>query len=489
MSLIKVEHLTFGYGIENIFVDVNINIDTSWKLGLVGRNGKGKTTFLKLLLDEYEYQGKIVSGVEFEYFPYNINNSLDRVIDIAYQICPNIYEWQLIKEFNLLKLKNDILYQSFSTLSNGEQTKILLAILFLKQNNFLLIDEPTNYLDLEGRKIVGNYLKTKKGFILVSHDRQFLDDIVDHILAINKNSIEVNQGNFSTWYYNKEQHDNYEINQNEKLKKEIKRLEETAKQKANWSIKVEKTKYGTYNSESKVDRGYIGHKAAKMMQLAKNLEKRQNKLINDKKKLLRNIEEVENLKMTNIKYHSSTLVDLEHISLNYNRPIIENLSFKIESGDRILIKGKNGSGKSSLIKIILGEITNYQGKIIKNDNLRISYIPQDTSFLKGNLDDFIKMNNLDESLFKTILIKLNFTRLDFIKPLDGYSAGMKKKVMIAKSLTNPAHLYIWDEPLNYIDILSRIQIEKLILEYQPTIIFVEHDQKFCDNIANKIIEL
>lgn len=484
MALIKVEHLTFGFNEENLFNDVNLNIDTNWKLGLIGRNGKGKTTFLKLLLGKYEYQGKIISDNNFEYFPYSVDKN-ELVVNIAYQICPNIYEWQLIKEFNLLKLKDDILYCYFSNLSNGEQTKILLALLFLKENNFLLIDEPTNYLDLEGRKIVSQYLNAKSGFILISHDREFLDNTIDHVLAINKNNIELVKGNFSSWYYNKELQDNYEIDKNNKLKKEIKRLQDTAKQKANWSDKIEKTKYGN----SHVDKGYIGHKSAKMMQLAKNLENRQIKLINDKKSLLQNIEEISDLKMFPLNYHNQVLLRIENLNLNYNKEIFTNLNFTVESKERILIKGLNGSGKSSLLKIIVGHLNNYKGKLIKNENLKISYIPQNTECLEGTLTEFILENNINETLFKTILIKLGFQRLDFLKSIDNYSMGMKKKVLLAKSLSEQAHLYIWDEPLNYIDVISRIQIEKVILEYQPTMIFVEHDQKFCDNVATKIIEI
>ena len=484
MALIKVEHLIFGFDEINLFNDVNLNIDTNWKLGLIGRNGKGKTTFFKLLLGKYEYQGKIISDNNFEYFPYSVDKN-ELVINIAYQICPNIYEWQLIKEFNLLKLKDDILYCYFSNLSNGEQTKILLALLFLKENNFLLIDEPTNYLDLEGRKIVSQYLNAKSGFILISHDREFLDNTIDHVLAINKNNIELVKGNFSSWYYNKELQDNYEIDKNNKLKKEIKRLQDTAKQKANWSDKIEKTKYGN----SHVDKGYIGHKSAKMMQLAKNLENRQIKLINDKKSLLQNIEEISDLKMFPLNYHNQVLLRIENLNLNYNKEIFTNLNFTVESKERILIKGLNGSGKSSLLKIIVGHLDNYKGKLIKNENLKISYIPQSTDFLEGTLTKFISENNIDETLFKTILIKLGFQRLDFLKPIDNYSMGMKKKILLAKSLSEQAHLYIWDEPLNYIDVISRIQIEKVILGYQPTMIFVEHDQKFCDNVATKIIEI
>lgn len=134
------------------------------------------------------------------------------------------------------------MYRPFDSLSNGEQTKVLLATLFIKENSFLLIDEPTNHLDMKARKLVSDYLKSKSGFILVSHDRSFLDNCVDHILSINKTNIEIQKGNFSSWWENKSRQDHFELAENEKLRKDIKRLSDSAKRTGNWSHEVEKTK-------------------------------------------------------------------------------------------------------------------------------------------------------------------------------------------------------------------------------------------------------
>ena len=164
-----------------------------------------------------------------------------------------------------METDDSILYRPFQTLSDGEQTKVLLAILFLKENSFLLIDEPTNHLDVHGREIICKYLNQKSGFILISHDRAFVDGCVDHILSINNTNIEIQKGNFSSWLVNKERQDRYELAENKKCMKEIARLSEAAKQTGAWSFQAEQTKYGTKNSGLRPDRGYIGHKAAKMM--------------------------------------------------------------------------------------------------------------------------------------------------------------------------------------------------------------------------------
>ncbi|WP_373076750.1 ribosomal protection-like ABC-F family protein [Fusobacterium varium] len=495
MSLINISNLTFAYdgSVDSIFKNVSFQIDTDWKLGFTGRNGRGKTTFLNLLLGKYEYKGSISGGVIFECFPFEIKNKTLKTIEIIDSLNIEYQMWELEREMSLLDISEDILHREFNTLSNGEQTKILLAVLFLKEDRFLLIDEPTNHLDAEGREIVAEYLKSKKGFILVSHDRRFLDNCIDHILSINKTNIEIQKGNFSSWQANKEMQDNFEIARNYKLKKDIKRLEQAAKRTSEWSDKKEEKKskksYGG-RAPAMIDKGFVGAKAAKMMKKSKNLEARQNSALEEKTKLLKNIELSESLKIKPEEYHSNRMITLDKVSIFYGeKEVCKDVSFTIEKGDRIALRGKNGSGKSTILKLILGEELTYTGSFFKGSKMKISYVSQETSFLKGKLSDFAKNNGVDESLFRAILRKMDFSREQFDKDLSSYSGGQKKKVLIAKSLCERAHLYVWDEPLNFIDVLSRIQIEELILEFQPTIIFVEHDMVFSETIASKIVKL
>jgi lincosamide and streptogramin A transport system ATP-binding/permease protein len=492
MSLINVTNLTFAYdgSYDNIFENVSFQLDTDWKLGFTGRNGRGKTTFLNLLLGKYEYSGNISAHVSFEYFPFHVENKEVSTIDVIGDIAPDFPHWELLRELSLLKVDEDVLYRSFDTLSNGEQTKVLLAALFLKENSFLLIDEPTNHLDMNARQLVSDYLNSKSGFILVSHDRSFLDNCVDHILSINKTNVDIQKGNFSEWWENKQRQDNFELAENEKLRKDIKRLSDAAERTSHWSHEVEKTKNGTRNSGSKVDKGYVGHKAAKMMKRSKGIEQRQQSAIDERSKLLKNIENAESLKISQLAYHKNQLVELENVSIYYGEKMVcSDISFTIGQGERIALTGKNGSGKSSIIKLICGENLNYTGTFRKGSQLKISYVSQDTSHLQGNLTDYARDNGIDESLFKSILRKLDFARVQFEKDIASFSGGQKKKVLIAKSLCEKVHLHIWDEPLNFIDIISRMQIEELLLSYSSTILFVEHDSEFCKNIATKIVEL
>ncbi len=492
MSLIKVENLTFSYpsGYENIFENVSFQIDTDWKLGFIGRNGRGKTSFLNLLMGKYEYRGKIVSSVKFDYFPYPVEEPERPTRELLSRICTQGEDWEMQRELALLELGEDVLDRPFLSLSNGEQTKVLLAALFLNPGHFLLIDEPTNHLDSQGRELVSAYLKRKKGFILVSHDRRFLDGCVDHILSINRADIQVQSGNFSSWMENFQRRQDFELARNRQLQKDIKQLQQSARRSSSWSDRAEANKYGSQNSGLKVDRGYVGHKAAKMMKRSKNLEARQQKAISEKSALLKNLETAESLKLFPLEHHTQRLVCLENCAPSYNgKAVCAPLSFSLNQGERIALDGRNGSGKSSLLKLLVGQPIEHSGSFSLASGLIVSYVPQDSSHLHGPLSGYARSVSIDESLFMTILRKLDFSRSQFDLELEKLSAGQKKKVLLAESLCRRAHVYIWDEPLNYIDIYSRMQIEESIKEYCPTMIFVEHDAAFRTAVATRVISL
>lgn len=495
MSLIQVSNLTFAYegNYDPIFENVSFQIDTNWRLGFTGRNGRGKTTFLNLLLGRFPYRGSISASVSFSYFPYEIPDKTQLAIDVVEEIYPDYQYWQLAKEMNLLQLEEEALYRPFGTLSNGEQTKLMLAVLFLRENNFLLIDEPTNHLDIQGRELVSRYLKSKKGFILVSHDRAFLDGCVDHILSINKATIEVCRGSFSTWYENKQRQDAFEQAENEKLKREISRLEETAREKAGWSDTAERRKLRSGPMEVDNVKGWRplqGAKAKKSMARAKAIEQRQTAAIAEKSRLLKNIERSDALKIFQTPYHTKRLVELKDVSIAYGKePVCGPVSFTVEQGDRIALQGANGSGKSSILKLICGQNIPYTGDFRRGSGLKISYVAQDASQLQGRLSELARESGIEESLLLAILAKLDVPKAQMERDLSSLSAGQKKKVLLAKSICEPAHLHIWDEPMNYIDVISRMQIEQLLVQFQPTLLFVEHDKTFCQNVATKIIEL
>lgn len=506
MAQIRVKDLTFCYdgGIDNIFENASFSIDTDWRLGFIGRNGKGKTTFLNLLLGKYQYRGVIDAPSGFRYFPYQVT---ERQMGMeAWEFLDELEAgcelWQAARELADLGETDEILYRPFGSLSPGERTKILLAVMFAGDGGFFLIDEPTNHLDREARETVQTYLALKKGFILVSHDRDLLDACTDHCLVLNRKTIEVVSGNFSVWWENKTRRDQAAVSENEKHLREIRKLKEASARAAGWADKNESTKIGfdpvKVHDRFIGTRSYIGAKTKKMQSRVKQMEKRIGREILEKEGLLKDLEAPADLRLTILSHHKSVLVEARDYGIRYKpagQPVFEGLDLSVEKGERVALAGRNGCGKSTLLRSVLGKSRQESllpdveetGVCRTAAGLVISYVGQEARELKGSLRELCRERELDESLFLAVLRQLDFERTQFLKNMEDYSEGQKKKVLLAASLVTPAHLYIWDEPLNYIDIFSRIQIEKLLLEYQPAMLFVEHDADFCRRIATKTV--
>ncbi|MDE6433286.1 MAG: ATP-binding cassette domain-containing protein [Lachnospiraceae bacterium] len=508
MAQINVTNLTYCYegSFDNIFENVSFCIDTNWKLGFIGRNGKGKTTFLNILLGKYEYSGTVATSTVFDYFPYQITDQEMKMCasEFLERIKPGCEEWRVICELGGLNVLPELLYRPFYQLSHGERTKVLLAVLFSGDNDFLLIDEPTNHLDQEAREIVKYYLAEKKGFILVSHDWDLLDVCIDHVLVLNRKTIEVQSGNFSSWWENKMRKDRFEKTENEKHIKEIESLKKAVDKSGRWALKSENSKIG-YDPVKEHDRSistrsYIGAKTKKMQKKVKQYERRMEREIMEKEGLLKDVENPAALKLYPMTYHKECLITCKDAAIGYmdgRKDILKNFSFELMQGERVFLHGENGCGKSTFIKAVLsvGEkerektVEISEGEMQVGAGLTISYINQDTSFLKGDIQTYCEKEGLKESLFFALLRQLDLERVQFAKHLEDFSEGQKKKVLIASSLITPAHVYIWDEPLNYIDVFSRMQIEELLLKYQPTMIVVDHDIRFKEKIATRVVEL
>ncbi len=493
MAQISVNGLTFCYdgAYADVFRDVSFSLDTSWRLGLVGRNGRGKTTLLRILAGELEYRGSVSSPVRFSYFPAEPEDPSVPCAQVAEQASGGALEWKILRELTAMGLSEEMLYRPYDTLSGGERTRLLLAMHFLRDNNFPLIDEPTNHLDAEGREAVERYLAGKSGFILVSHDRRFLDRTTDHTMSINPSSIDVTSGSFSVWYENKQRRDAFEQRENERLERDITRLESAARQAGGWADRAEASKKGDPSVENKKGWApYAGAKSAKKQKARKAMEKRTSRQAEEKRGLLKDLERNEELRITPLEFRSARLLEARDLSFGYDgRTVAEGVTFRVERGDRTALTGGNGSGKSTLLKLIRGEEIRHEGELLVASGLKISFVPQDASGLSGTVYQHAEREGCDLTRFLTILRKFDLPRELFERDMSGWSMGQKKKALLAASLATDAHLYVWDEPLNYIDLFSRIQVEELLLRFRPTLLFVEHDEAFRENIATGTIEL
>ncbi|MFJ8260784.1 ATP-binding cassette domain-containing protein [Rummeliibacillus sp. NPDC094406] len=482
---ILIKNMTFKYAsmIQPIFKNVNININESWKLGIVGRNGQGKTTFLKLLLNQIEYEGSIHSTLDFKYFPSypGIHEDLT-VLEVLLKQNPHFDTWQIERELTYMDLSIDILYKKFNVLSGGEQTKLLLIELFLNENSFPLIDEPTNNLDLHGRKIVGQYLKKKKGFIVISHDESFLNQFVDHVLAINKESIDLINGNVDTWKYEKVNADMLSEEKNAKLKSEIKRLHDVARQVNTWGLKRE-------NSTRDAAERRL---AAKQMKRGKAIKKRTEAMIEEKESLIHNIESVSELKMIVGQPRKPVLFFRDFSILRDGIPLFEPINIDVYPTDRFFINGKNGVGKSTLLNFILGT-----EQLETIGEYRIN-LPEHLSILRQknqkDVNYFSFLNQLSTKEAKEeywhLLYQLGIERSSFSdKSSKNWSAGEQKKVFLANAILGENELFIWDEVTNYLDMFVINQLIDAIEKFQPTMIGVDHNEYFVNAVATKKIEL
>lgn len=489
MEPITINNLTFAYpGQEPLFNRCDLNISSDWKLGLLGRNGRGKTTLLKILQKQLSFQGSIQTNLKFNYYPLPISEPDDLTWNVLTRSSYQGEQWQIERELNLMGTPPELLWQPFNSLSGGEQTRIMLATIFAQDGYFPLLDEPTNHLDQNGRKQIAQYLKAKKtGFIITSHDRDFLDKVIDHSLVIEQHQLVLSHGNYSDYFVHKEQRDSTAIKKNESLLQDMHRLKQTRQAKSQWAQQAENEK----KNNSHADKGFIGAKAAKMMKKATIIKGRLDTAIEERKGLLQEIEKVVPLTINTLPPKHQPLLAISDLTLSYpSKQLCSDLTMTVEKNDQVLLYGNNGTGKSSIINAIIGTFNGKQsGEIIFSNTLKISTVRQDYSDNHGSLRNFAFSSKINYDQFLNILRKLGMERTTFNVPIEEMSMGQQKKVELARSLAEPAHLYLWDEPLNYLDTYNQQQLIQLIREKRPPMLIVEHDENFIRQIATKKIEI
>lgn len=517
---IRINNLSFSYDkpYKEIFEGVNLEINYNWKTVIVGKNGRGKSTLLKLIKGELECQrGSIVAEREFLYFPYEVNDMDIRVIDLIKDIAGPYRDYEkkieeylnigsdegLVRygeveeeyrsiggyelenkieiELNKLNLSKNLLKVSYGTLSGGEKTKVQLLAFFINNNTFPLLDEPTNHLDILGRKVIAEYLSTKEGFICISHDSNFLDRIGDHIIDIDdKRGIKISNSKFSNYFDERSNMEMREREKNIELKKSIKAKLVSFDEKKSWSMNKEK------EVSSSFDKGFVSARAARLMQKAKNVERRLNREIEEKEELVKKFEKEYEIKFIYEKNLVKEILRVDNLNISYGeKTIIDKLSFKLLEGERIAIVGKNGSGKSSILR----KIDEGLDGIYLDNRMTYSLINQEIIYGKISLREHLYREKIDYKEFGRFLASFDMRGEVLDRSLDEFSQGEKRKIALAKSIFSKAHFYLWDEPLNFLDYKEIDKVKKAILKYKPTMIFVEHNLDFVNSVATKIIEL
>ena len=274
---------------------------------------------------------------------------------------------------------------------------------------------------------------------MISHDSDFLDRCTDHTLVIKKTGLELTASNFSTWWENNEKKLSGEKAKNEQLKREMSDIKTAMKKNSEWASKAEKNK-NRANAPSKVaenhwTRAYEASKSAKLMSLAGNLQRRNERKLEERSNLLKDVEREEKLKITGSTHHNKTPVKFDNVTLKRDGiDVVSGVSFVIERGDKVSVIGENGCGKSTLIKLMAGigqsEGISFEGDVYMAPGLKLSYVGQDTSELAGTIYDIAVERGVDKTQLSTILIKMGFTKQMLEKDVCELSLGQKKIVML-----------------------------------------------------------
>ncbi|MDR6527945.1 ATPase subunit of ABC transporter with duplicated ATPase domains [Chryseobacterium rhizosphaerae] len=521
--MILLHHISFGFpGGDLLFNHINITIPSQTKSALVGSNGMGKSTLLKLIAEELQpLNGNINIQGDIFYVPQMFGNCNDLTIAECLKIDQKLNALQKITEgdvderyFEILNDDWDLeersqnalhywgledfgLNQKLESLSGGQKTKVFLAGIQINQPEIIVLDEPTNHLDLEGRKLLYDMIdKTNATVIMVSHDRALLN-LVDTIFELSNQGVATYGGNYDFYIQQKEIEEealHNDIHAKERALKKAKEKERETlerKQKLDARGKQKQEKSGV----ARIMMNTLRNNAEKNTSKLKNIHAEKISGISGNLRDLRSsLKNSDQMKVTfnDSSLHSGkVLITLENVNFSYGSEKLwqENLNLEIRSGERISLKGQNGSGKTSLIKLLLGNAEPYQGKIFKAEFNSI-YVDQEYSLIEGDLSiyDFVQKFNdpaLQESEVKTLLSRFLFGKETWDKKCGVLSGGERLRVLLCGlSISNKTpDMIVLDEPTNNLDLQNVDILTNTIKDYHGTLVVVSHDEVFLKEIG------
>ncbi len=530
MQFIQCKNITFSYNdaTELLLNNVSFNISDGEKTALLGRNGEGKSTLIKILLGIItDYRGDLFfprSHPVIGYLPQNnvlhlkgnvleecLTNfsSILEIYQLKVQLEEELFQSesettrnkyaQILIDFDncngygLLKEIADCLkYVGLAgmeehnclSLSGGEKTRLALAKLLLLKPDLLILDEPTNHLDTDMLDWLENFIHDYPGAVLyVSHDRMFIDRTADRIIHLDKGKITIQKGNYTSYKKNSEnqyKHDLIQFHQRDNL---IHQLQQAAQKRRAWAGKFQKQTSGeggghVYES--------VFNAARTMMQQAKHIEERINRL-----EERHNVEKPWHEKTRKISFTdgvkpSENLFIAKDLGKRFaDNVVFQNFNLTLNRGDFLHLAGKNGSGKTTLLKIINKQIISDWGEIVYGNRVKIGYLAQEqTNLPHGSTAlDYLRQVCSDESKIRTWLGCLGIQAETALQKIATLSEGEKCKLALTRLLLEENNLLLLDEPTNHIDIPSREMLENSLSDFTGSIIFVSHDRRFVEKLA------
>ncbi|HRX16419.1 MAG TPA: ABC-F family ATP-binding cassette domain-containing protein [Spirochaetota bacterium] len=465
--MLIVKNLSKSYGSKPLFLDASFTLTRGEKAGLVGRNGHGKTTLFRIITGKEEADSGTIetpSGYRIGTVEQHLNFSHDTAVnEAASGLSDPDEKWKAEKILSGLGFSDQDMQKNPSTFSGGFQVRINLAKALLSEPDLMLLDEPTNYLDITSIRWLIQFLKTwQNELILITHDRSFMDSVITHTISIHRAAVKKIVGNTEKMYQQiiKEEEITEKTRVNdEKRRKEVQKFIDQYRSKARIASRV----------QSRI----------KMLDKMSSSER------------LAAIEELD-FSFNEAPFSAKTLLTVENISFGYDKPLFSNLGFSVQKGDRICIIGKNGKGKTTLLKVLAGVLKPSTGEIHTHQQTKSGYFEQtNISSLDPNrtVEQEIAASGTgeDAQLARNIAGSMMFKGDDALKKISVLSGGEKARVMLGKIVIQPANLLLLDEPTNHFDIQSCDSLIEALDSYEGAVIMVTHNEMFLRAIAQKLI--